>query len=77
MPVIDSSRKALRRDRRRTEINKPIRSRMKRLIREAQSEPNKENLSLAHSAIDRAAKKKVIHKNAASRLKSGLAKVGR
>ncbi len=77
MPVIDSSRKALRRDNRRTAINKPIRSRMKRLIREAQSDPNKDNLSLAYSAIDRAAKKKVIHKNAASRLKSGLAKVGR
>lgn len=77
MPVIESTKKALRRDNRRTEINKPIRSRMRRVIIEAQNDPSKDNLSLAYSAIDRAAKKKVIHKNTASRLKSRLAKVGR
>jgi ribosomal protein S20 len=74
MPVIQSAKKALRRDQRRAAINKPIRMRMRNLLRAALIEPSSENISAAYSAIDRAVKKKVIHANRGARLKSHLTK---
>lgn len=74
MPVTKSAKKALRRDRRRAAINQPIRTRMRRLMQIALIEPSEENIAVAYSAIDRAAKKLVIHANRAARLKSNLIK---
>ncbi len=74
MPVTTSAKKALRRDRRRKTVNLRIKKKMKAALRRAKEEPTKKNLSLAYSAIDRAVKKKVIHKNKAVRLKSRLSK---
>jgi ribosomal protein S20 len=72
VPVTQSAKKALRRDRRRTVINLDIKKKMKAALKKAKERPTKNNLSLAHSVIDRAAKKKVIHQHKASRLKSHL-----
>ena len=75
MPVTVSAKKALRRDRRRTIVNKKIRIKIKEAVKAARKKPTPKTLKEAYSALDRAAKKKVIHKNKASRLKSRLAKL--
>lgn len=77
MPVTKSAKKALRRDFRRGEVNKPIRARMRQLLRIAFTEPTAENIAAAYSGIDRAVKKHVIHANRAARLKSRLMKAAR
>lgn len=74
MPVTQSAKKALRRDKRRTIINRRIKEKMKTALKKAKERPTNQNLALAYSALDRAAKKKIIHKNKAARLKSGLMK---
>jgi len=78
MPVTKSAKKALKVSRRRFGENLlmkyEIKNRLKGLrlvIANNQSDTSKE-LSLAYSALDKAAKKKFIHKNKASRLKSRL-----
>lgn len=77
MPVTVSAKKALRRDRRRTMVNRRIRHRLKKALKDARENPTKKLLSQAASILDRAAKKKVIHFNKAARLKSRLAKLAR
>lgn len=75
MPVTASAKKALRRDRRRAIINKKIRKKIKEALKKARQKPTKKTLAEAASSLDRAAKKKVIRKNKAARLKSRLAKL--
>jgi small subunit ribosomal protein S20 len=73
MPVTKSAKKALRRDRRRAVINQKTRQAYKEAVRMMRRQPSAENLVKAYSELDKAAKKKVIHKNKAARLKSRLA----
>ena len=75
MPLTKSAIKALRRDKRRTEINKPIKSLYKRVVNQCYKSPSLENIKRAYSILDKTAKKGVIHKNKAGRLKSKLAKL--
>lgn len=75
MPVTKSATKALRKDLRRKKINKRIRLKIKKAIQLVLLKPSRKNIQLAHSALDRAAKKNVVHKNKVSRLKSKLAKL--
>lgn len=75
MPVIKSAAKALRRDRRRTIINLRIKKAYKDAVRLMRKDPSVEILKRAYSQLDRAAKKKIIHKNKAARLKSRLSKL--
>ena len=73
MPITKSALKALRQSFRKAKINKPIKTKYKTALKKAQANPNKKNLSLAYSALDKAVKKKIIHRNKAARLKSKLA----
>lgn len=75
MPVTKSAEKALRRDRRRKVVNLRIKRKIKAALKSARLQPTRKNLSAAYSALDRAAKKHVIHKNKAARLKSRLMRV--
>lgn len=75
MPVTKSAKKKVRRDRRRNLINKKIRQQMKAAVKVMRKKPTKKALQKASQALDRAAKKGMIHKNKASRLKSRLAKL--
>lgn len=75
MPILQSAKKALRRDRRRAVINKEIKIKIKEILKSTRKNPNKKNLDLSFKILDRAAKKKVIHQNKASRLKSRLSKL--
>lgn len=77
MPVTTSAAKALRRDKKRTKVNKPISAKLLTFLKRAEKNSSAENLAQAFSRIDRAAKKGVIHKNKASRLKSKLQKKSR
>lgn len=75
MPVTKSAAKALRKTKRKTHVNKIIRGKIKRAIKLASQKPTLANFKSAVSVLDRASKKKVIHKNKATRLKSRLAKL--
>ncbi len=77
MPVIESAKKALRRDKRRALVNKRIKEKVKAILKKTRKNPQKKNLKEAFTFLDRAAKKKVIHKNKANRLKSRLAKLAK
>jgi small subunit ribosomal protein S20 len=75
MPVTKSAKKALRRDRKRTVINKLRKKITKEAIKAFKKTLGEKDFKKAVSLIDRLAKNKVIHKNKAARLKSRLAKL--
>lgn len=75
MPITSSALKALRRDRRRTQVNRIIRSQLKTIIDQTRKSQDKQLLPEAYSVIDRAAKKKIIHPNKAARLKAQLSRM--
>ena len=74
MPILKNAKKALRVSQKKTTINRRTKSKMKTAISRAKKKPNKVNQALAARAIDRAAKKNVLHSNKAARLKAKVAK---
>jgi small subunit ribosomal protein S20 len=74
MPIIQSAKKKMRKDKVRTQKNKVKRETLKTLIKKVRSTNNAENLTAVFSALDKAAKTNLIHPNKASRLKSRLSK---
>lgn len=76
MPVLKHAKKKLRQDKKRTADNLKIRESFKKLIKKAKANPTSEAISAAVSSIDKAAKKNIIHKNKAARLKAALSKAG-
>lgn len=75
MPVIKSAIKKLRKDRIRKERNDEFRKNLDKAIKKASKLTSVTKLTAAISLLDKAAKKNVIHKNKASRLKSRLVKL--
>ncbi len=75
MPITKSALKALRQADRRTETNRPIRSRVKTSIDKLNASKTSDALSTAFSAIDKALKRNLMHRNKAARLKSKLSKL--
>ena len=76
MPIIHSAKKKMRADIGRRAVNLRIKRKYKNAVKEAREKPSVDRLNKAYSELDMAAKKRVIHKNKASRLKSRLAKIG-
>ena len=80
MPIIKSAKKALKVSERKAEVNRLVRAKIKDSLKGARVAIDKgdkkaeEKISKAYRELDIAAKKNVIHKNKASRLKSRLAK---
>jgi small subunit ribosomal protein S20 len=72
VPNILSAKKRLRQSEKRAKRNAQTRSRMKTLIKKAFGAANEETVRLAVQAVDKAAKRNVIHANKAARLKSRL-----
>lgn len=74
-----SAKKKLRQDIKRTKRNLRYKLSYKRIIKELRKLEEKEDfkdlLSKAYSYLDKAAKKNIIHKNKASRLKSRITKL--
>lgn len=75
MPIIKSAIKKVRQDKIRTARNRAKETVVKKLLKTARKNPNVKNLSAVFSALDKAAKVHLIHKNKAARLKSRLAKL--
>jgi len=75
MPVTKTAKRALRSSKRKLSINKLILRNLEVAIRIAKRVKTKEKIMVATSLADRAAKKKVIHKNKAARIKSSLSKL--
>ncbi|OGK19738.1 30S ribosomal protein S20 [Candidatus Roizmanbacteria bacterium RIFCSPHIGHO2_02_FULL_40_13b] len=80
MPIIKSAKKKLRKDKVRTGRNLVAKKKYKIVVKAVKKSvaskgaKTKSLLSKASSLIDKAAKKRVIHKNKAARLKSRVAK---
>lgn len=80
MPLIKSAKKSLKVANRRKAENALIKDRYKKVLKEARlavAEKTKDvdkKIAAAYHELDTAAKKHVIHKNKAARLKSRLAK---
>ena len=81
MPIIKSAKKALRASLRKKENNDLTRAKIKSAVKgvraavKTEDKKTPELLSKAYRELDLAAKKNVIHKNKASRLKSRLTKL--
>lgn len=79
MPIIKSAKKKLRQDKKKQKTNEFYRAAIRRTVKQAKKTKNKKELATivqkAYSVIGKAAKKKVIHKNKASRLKSRISKL--
>jgi small subunit ribosomal protein S20 len=74
MPLLKNAIKKMRQDKKRTAANKAKRSTMRTTLRSALTVSTPEALHKAFSVLDKAAKKHLIHKGKANRLKSRLAK---
>lgn len=75
MPIIRSAIKKMRQDKRQTVINKPIKTSVRTSLEKVIKNPNKENARLAFKVVDKAAKKHIIHKNKADRLKARISNI--
>ena len=74
MPRIKSAKKRMRQARARTEHNRAQRSAIKTAVKKARTETNQDTVATAMQTLDRGARKGLIHRNAAARKKSRLAK---
>jgi small subunit ribosomal protein S20 len=77
MPVIKSAKKKLRQDKKRTKANNFLRDTFKDAVKEAIKSKTTEKVRKAVSAVDKAVKKGLIHKNKAARIKSRLSKLAK
>lgn len=74
MPIIKSAIKKVRKDRTRTARNRKRELALKAAVKKARTSKSPKDLQAAFSALDKAAKVNLIHKNKAARLKSRLSK---
>lgn len=74
MPLTSSAIKKARVDRKRTALNREWKEKIKQAVKKARLQATAENLSAAASIVDKAAKKHLINKRHAVRVKSRLAK---
>ena len=75
MPVTKSAKKKLRQDKKRTLENKKLKKRLSGLIKKAKKTKTEKAIKDATKMADLAAKKDIIHKNKAARIKSQLSKL--
>jgi ribosomal protein S20 len=75
MPVTKTAKRALKSSAKKETINNLIIAKLEAAIRFAQKSKSKDKILKAISLADQAAKKKVIHKNKAARIKSKLSKL--
>lgn len=75
MPITKQAEKKLRHDRKRTVTIQHTRTALQKLVKSMRKKPTQKSLTQAFSALDKAAKTHVIHKNKAARLKARLSKL--
>lgn len=74
MPIIKSAIKKVRKDKLRTARNKKREAGFKSLLKKARTSKATKDIQAAFSALDKAVKVNLIHKNKSARLKSRLSK---
>ena len=77
MPIIKSAIKRVKQAAVRNERNVATKRAIKAAVKAFEASPSSETLSKAHSEIDKAVKKNLIHKNTAARRKANLAKAAK
>ncbi|MBI5449229.1 30S ribosomal protein S20 [Candidatus Gottesmanbacteria bacterium] len=75
MPITKQAEKKLRRDKKTSTKNASVRLKLRKLIKITRKSPTPKTLSAVFAALDKAAKRNIIHKNKAGRLKSRLARL--
>ena len=75
MPITSSATKKLRVDKRKTLINKKVKTKALKAIKQFRLKPEEKKMANVFSSIDKAAKRKIFHKKKADRLKSRLSKL--
>lgn len=75
MPIIQSAKKKLRKDKTRTIHNAHKKDMIKGLIKKMRKEPSVKSFSEVSSALDKAVKTNYIHANKSARIKSRLSKL--
>lgn len=75
MPVTKTAKRALRGSKKKALVNSLTTTKLEAAIRVAKKSKNREKILAAITLLDRTAKKKVIHKNKAARIKSTLSKL--
>lgn len=74
MPIIRSAKKKLRADKKRQMFNNNLAHLLDSSLKKAKKTPSEKNIKETISIVDKSAKKNIIHKNKAARLKSKLSK---
>jgi len=74
MPVTKTATRALRVSAKKKTVNDKLKDRLEITLRVAKKKPSAKTISEAFSAVDRAAKKNLMHKNKAARIKSQISK---
>lgn len=75
MPVTKTAKRALRSSKRKALVNRKITTRLEVAVKLARRTKLGKNIRKAISLVDKAKKKKVIHKNKAARMKASLSKL--
>lgn len=75
MPILKNAKKALRASARKATVNRQVKSKVKSTLDKVVKSKAVEDVSGAFSAIDKAVKKNIIHKNKAARLKARVSKI--
>lgn len=75
MPVLPSSKKALRKARKRTKANKAKLQSLKEVIKKFKKQKDPNLLEEIYSMVDKMVKTHIFHKNKGARIKSRLAKL--
>jgi len=73
MPITNSAKKKARRDVRKRILNLSKKNILKKTIKTARRDSTSDTLKAAYKVLDKSAKRNLIHKNKAARLKSRLA----
>ncbi len=77
MPLLKSATKKLRQDKKREKANDEIRKMLRETVKKIMKGKEAVKAGEAFSLIDKAAKKNLIHKNKAARLKSRISNVSK
>lgn len=75
MPILKNAKKALRASQAKAVFNLRVKSILKTMVTKMTKMPSVENLQSAFSAVDKAVKRNLVHKNKAARVKSQLSKL--
>jgi small subunit ribosomal protein S20 len=75
MPILPNAKKALRVSKRKKMVNQKIKKQVKTAFDKLKKTPTTEMLANVYSAIDKAIKKNIYHKNKGARLKSQASKL--